>query len=718
MADLGVRQYPITAKAAPPDDRTRVLKYGVMFAVFDRYGDIEPVGLAEQGVFFKGTRHLSHLALQLGGTRPLLLSSTVRDDNSLMTADLANVDMTGSRGENIRRGTLLITRSKFLWDATCYEKMRIRNYGQESVSTLLELEVDADFADIFEVRGTRRAKRGERLPDQVGRDCIQLQYRGLDDVLRLTRLHFDHEIEHVDSGRCRFPIELGPKESVTLEITVACSHEQARIDVGTFTTAFESAGADLAESSSSRCEVYSSNQSFNNWMRRSVSDLEMMIRGNPEPGYPYAGVPWFSTVFGRDGIITAMQSLWMQPAIARGVLQFLAATQATEVDPRIDAEPGKIVHETRRGEMAALGEIPFGRYYGSIDSTPLFLMLADRYYRRTGDLDLIKQIWPQIKNALHWIDVYGDTDQDGFVEYARRSDRGLVQQGWKDSNDSVFHADGRIAEPPIALCEVQGYVYAAKRGAARLARARGESEMAHQLTKDAEELRNRFQEAFWCPEINCYALALDGKKKACRVRTSNAGHCLFTGIAHPDHAAAIAAEFATREFQCGWGIRTLSSKEMRYNPASYHNGSVWPHDNSLIVAGLARYGFTQQAADIFSALFDVSMFVDLHRLPELFCGLKRRVGESPTLYPVACSPQAWSAGSVFLLLESCLGLTVDGLHQNIVLHRPYLPESIPQVWIKNLKVRENLVDLFLERSGDTVRVHLLGRQSNVRLTIE
>ena len=242
--------------------------------------------------------------------------------------------------------------------------------------------------------------------------------------------------------------------------------------------------------------------------------------------------------------------------------------------------------------------------------------------------------------------------------------------------------------------------------------------MAHQLTKDAEELRNRFQEAFWCPEINCYALALDGKKKACRVRTSNAGHCLFTGIAHPDHAAAIAAEFATREFQCGWGIRTLSSKEMRYNPASYHNGSVWPHDNSLIVAGLARYGFTQQAADIFSALFDVSMFVDLHRLPELFCGLKRRVGESPTLYPVACSPQAWSAGSVFLLLESCLGLTVDGLHQNIVLHRPYLPESIPQVWIKNLKVRENLVDLFLERSGDTVRVHLLGRQSNVRLTIE
>ena len=717
MADLGVRQYPITARAAPPDDRTRVLKYGVMFGVFDRYGDVEPVGLAEQGIFFKGTRHLSQFSLQLGGARPLLLSSTVREDNSLLTADLANVDLKGRDGSAIARGTLLITRNKFLWGATCYEKITVRNYGLEAVSTSLELTMDGDFADIFEVRGTPRARRGERLPDHIGSDCVQLQYQGLDHVLRLTRIQFSQPPEEIGAGHCRFPVALGPKQSLTLEVAVSCSHEEPDEKVQPFAAAFQSAGSERA-SSIPPCEIYSSNQQFNDWMRRSVADLEMMIRGNPEPGYPYAGVPWFSTVFGRDGIITAMQSLWMQPQLARGVLQFLASTQATELSPRVDAEPGKIVHETRRGEMAALGEVPFGRYYGSIDSTPLFLMLLEKYYRRTGDLGLIHELWPQIKMALHWIDEYGDADHDGFVEYSRRSDKGLVQQGWKDSSDSVFYADGRIAEPPIALCEVQGYVYAAKLGIANLARAMGDAEMAQRLATDAETLRERFQKAFWCPEINTYALALDGKKNPCRVRSSNAGHCLFTGIADPEHAAAIAREFGTREFQCGWGIRTLSSKEVRYNPASYHNGSVWPHDNSLIVAGLAAYGFSHQAAEIFSAFLDVSMFVDLHRLPELFCGLKRRAGESPTLYPVACSPQAWSAGAVFLFLQSCLGLTVDGIHDHVILHRPYLPEAISQVWIKNLKVGASLIDLFLERSGETVRVHLLSRQSNVRVTIQ
>ena len=718
MADLGVRQYPITARAAPPDDRTRVLKYGVMFGVFDRYGDVEPVGLAEQGIFYKGTRHLSLFTLMLGGTRPLLLSSTVREDNSLMTADLANVDLPGNDHKPIRRGTLVITRSKFLWDATCYEKIVIRNYGQEAVATFLELDIDADFADIFEVRGTPRAKRGERLPDRSGPDCIQLQYRGLDDVLRLTEVRFDREPEEIRSGHCRFPVKLGPKENLTLQITVSCSHDEVLEQVGTFANQFQAAGDAQNTDGSPPCEIYSSNQQFNDWMRRSVADLAMMIRGNPEPGYPYAGVPWFSTVFGRDGIITAMQCLWVQPEIARGVLKFLASTQATEVDRRVDAEPGKIVHETRRGEMAALGEVPFGRYYGSIDSTPLFLMLAEKYYRRTGDLTFIHEIWPQIKLALHWIDEYGDVDHDGFVEYARRSDKGLVQQGWKDSNDSVFYADGRIAEPPIALCEVQGYVYAAKLGIAYLARAKGDAEMTQRLTDEANALREQFQAAFWCPEINTYALALDGRKTPCRVRSSNAGHCLFTGIADPEHAAAIAREFATREFQCGWGIRTLSSKEVRYNPASYHNGSVWPHDNSLIAAGLAAYGFAHQTAELFSGFLDVSMFVDLHRLPELFCGLKRRTGEAPTLYPVACSPQAWSAASIFLFLQSCLGLAVDGINHTVVLQRPYLPESISQVWIKNLRISGSQIDLFLERSGDTVRVHLLGRQSNVRVTIQ
>jgi glycogen debranching enzyme len=451
--------------------------------------------------------------------------------------------------------------------------------------------------------------------------------------------------------------------------------------------------------------MYGSNSRFNDWINRSISDVQMMMVGNPERDYPYAGVPWFGTVFGRDGIITALQTLWLNPGMARGVLECLASSQADRVDATIEAEPGKILHEMRCGEMAALGEVPFGKYYGSVDATPLFIILARAYYERTADSSFIQRLWPHLERALNWIDEFGDIDGDGFVEYKQRSTKGLVQQGWKDSNDSIFHADGAIATAPIALCEVQGYVYAAKLAAAYLCRFAGGSQKAAALELEAENLRARFEEQFWCEDLSTYALALDGQKRPCRVRTSNAGHCLYTGIASPERARRVAETLFQPESFSGWGVRTVAASEVRYNPLSYHNGSIWPHDNSLIASGLAKYGHKELAGRIFMGLLDLSSMVDLHRLPELFCGIDRRPGEGPTLYPVACSPQAWAAAAPFLILQASLGISIDAERKRIVFDDPYLPEGIPTLAIKNLQCGGISVDLFLERRDNSVLVH-------------
>jgi len=707
-------QYYIATTSSPADYLARVLKYGRMFFVFDRLGDVQTSGLGEEGLFYDGMRHLSALSLNLWNARPLLLSSTVATNNFLFTADLANLDVLSEGSLAIHRGTLHLVRSRFLWRDSCFEKLMFVNHGLENVEVPVRIGFDADFTDVFEVRGTVRERRGRRLEEQIHRNSVTLSYEGLDHVLRQTCIRSDANTVAASPSGLEFELALRPKEKATIELEICCSSEVTAESVG-YSEALSSARFELAEMSRAFPEITSSNSRFSDWMARSISDLEMMIAGNPERNYPYAGVPWFSTVFGRDGIVTGLQTLWLNPTIAKGVLEFLAATQADAIDFVADSEPGKILHEMRRSEMAKLGEVPFGRYYGSVDATPLFIVLAGAYFDRTADRPFLEKLWPHIQRALKWIDEFGDTDGDGFVEYARHSHKGLVQQGWKDSNDSVFHADGKIAEPPIALCEVQGYVYAAKLAAARLTRALGDVKGGCELEVQAEALRTQFEEQFWCEDLGTYALALDGRKRPCRVRTSNAGHCLYTAIASTQRARRVVETLMHDDSFTGWGIRTVAINEARYNPLSYHNGSIWPHDNSIVANGMAKYGSKKMAGQVLLALLDLSSEVELRRLPELFCGLKRRPGEGPTLYPVACSPQSWAAAAPFLILEGCLGISVHAARGRIVFDRPFLPEGIPQLSIRDLHCGNVAVDLLLERRNDSVLVHLENKLENVEI---
>jgi glycogen debranching enzyme len=708
-------QYYILATSSLADDRTRVLKHGETFAVFDRYGDIQPLGLGEQGLYHEGTRFLSRQILRLGRDRPLLLSSTVKDDNALLAIDLTNPDFTVDGHVVVPRGTLHIFRTKFLWQGVCYERLRIYNYGLMAVDVPLALQWDADFADIFEVRGFRRQRRGYRLEAIVKHDGIMLGYAGLDGVTRRTLLQYSLPPAEASGSELRIEIKLPPKGEATFDLTIACESAGPAPSRVAFDHALLAAADALQQAKGQDCEIYTSNEQFNDWINRSIADLHCMITDTPHGPYPYAGVPWFSTAFGRDGIITALECLWINPKIARGVLRYLAEVQAREVIPARDAEPGKILHEARLGELAALGEIPFRRYYGSVDATPLFVILAAAYHERTGDVAFIESIWPNIELALQWIDRYGDVDGDGFVEYARHSPKGLVHQGWKDSKDAVFHADGAPADGPIALCEVQGYVYAAKRRAAELATVLGQTGRAEELARQAQALQERFERIFWCEELSTYALALDGRKHPCLVRTSNAGHCLFTEIASAPHAERTAHTLMSEDLFSGWGIRTVAASEVRYNPMSYHNGSVWPHDNALTAHGLGRYGLREAALKVLEGLFNASLFVDLHRMPELFCGFPRRPGEGPTLYPVACAPQSWAAASVFMLLQACMGLSIRGSPAQISFSYALLPPFLQQVRIKNLRVGQGAVDLLLQRHGDDVSISIDRREGNVEI---
>ena len=693
----------------------RTLKHGDTFAVLDSRGDIAAASGRSAGLFHLDTRYLSRLEVLVNGMPPLLLGSNLRDDNSALFVDLTNPDIISDQRILLEKDSVHILRTVFLWRGTAYQRLRVRNYGDRPIALQICILFENDFADLFEVRGAQRDRRGSATAKLRGNDQVVLSYRGLDAKLRRTTLTFDPPPHRLAMDSAVYDLHLDPGEAHSIFAAVSCDVAQAR--PLPFFNSLIVARRELRQSARHRTSVETSNDRFNEMLCRSAADLAILTTQTPQGPYPYAGIPWFSTTFGRDGLITALQMLWWSPDIARGVLRRLAAFQAKTTDPLADAEPGKILHEMRGGEMAALREVPFGLYYGSVDATPLFVLLAGLYVERTGDCDTVAELWPNIEAALRWIDGPGDPDRDGFVEYQRATEQGLANQGWKDSYDAIFHADGQLAEGEIALAEVQGYVYAAKRMAAACARRLGHDDTAKRLAEQAEKLAERFEAAFWCPEIGTYALALDGDKKPCRVRTSNAGQVLFTGIAAPERAVSVAAGLLQPHFFSGWGIRTVAVGEARYNPMSYHNGSIWPHDNALIALGLARYGQKAAIATLFDGLFMAGTYMDLRRLPELFCGFRRQRGHGPTLYPVACTPQAWASATPFTLLEASLGLQFDPFNGEIRLYNPQLPAFLDEVSLRNLTLGAGSVDLQVRRHRDTISLDTPRISGDIRVSV-
>ena len=713
-------QWYVSVAAARADNNPYVVKSDESFALFDRFGDIRDWGAGEQGLYHDDTRFLSRQELTIEGVRPLFLGATVKDRNNLLIVELMNPDLRAGGSLQIAKGQIHVFRAKLLWEGACHEHIRLSHHGLDRVTLEIALRFDADFRDLFEVRGMARRQTGERLAPVQRGDQLQFGYHGLDGLHRASRITLTPAPSTWAGCEARYTLRLEPGSEFHLYCTIACDIEGPRPGrAERYDEALRASTQTRATQERAKCRIASSNPLVDRWLDRSTADITMLTTELSTGPYPFAGVPWYSTIFGRDGLITAREYLWVDPSLARGVLACLSARQATDEEPERDAEPGKILHEARRCEMANTGEVPFGRYYGSVDATPLFVALAGAYWRRTGDLAFIREIWPSLLAALRWIDTRGDLDGDGFVEYARRSPRGLEQQGWKDSHDSIFHADGRLAEAPIALCEVQAYVYEARQFAAELASALGETELAAELHARALMLRDRFDQSFWCEELGLYAVALDGAKKPCRVATSNAGHALWTGMASAEHAARMARRFVESDFFSGWGIRTVAQGQPRYNPMSYHNGSIWPHDNAMIVVGLARYGHRDAALRVMGALFEATGYLAQYRMPELFCGFDRRAGEGPTLYPVACAPQAWSAAAVFAMLQAGLGMEIDAPGKVLSFSAPRLPDFIDRLELRDLGVGDARVDLLLQRYNHDVSVRVTRKEGplEVRVTV-
>jgi glycogen debranching enzyme len=735
-----------------------VLKHGNLFLLSDAFGDVHPDSRG-LGLYDLDTRILSCAVLRINGVRPTLLRAQSAASH-ISTIQLTNPEL--RRDPAIKQGTgealsmraISVMRRRWIAGGLA-ERIEVTNYSPREQDITLDLELDADAADIFEVRGRIRDRRGEYRATRATSESLVFAYDGLDGLERRTLVSFspadvapitkDATGTGEGSVRLRWTLhmEAGGTAGVHWEVSTdlsptsgaATPAEETPARLARSVTAArpnrgDGAAAGIAEPSVAeeeygkwhdRCaRIRSDGELLDLAIRRSIADLRLLRNDGPMRGEHYiaAGVPWFSTLFGRDSVITALQILPFMPDVARETLRILADWQATEDDPERDMEPGKMLHELRVGELARTGELPHRPYYGSIDSTPLWLVLLDETYRWTGDLDLVRSLWPNALAALEWIDRHGDRDGDGFVEYERRTPSGLLNQGWKDSGDAIRHRDGALAVAPIALVEIQGYVYDAKLRMASLARRLDDARLAARLESEASELYRRFNDAFWMEDVGFYAIALDRDKRQVGTIGSNPGHNLWSGIVPPERVDAVVDRLLDPSMDSGWGIRTYASGQPGYNPVGYHSGTVWPHDNALIAAGMKRAGRHDAADRVASRIFEAAQHSPDFRLPELFCGFGRGLADLPVPYPVACSPQAWSAATPLSLLQTMLGMHADAAHDVLELDRPHLPAWLGKVTVHELRVGDRSVDLLFHRwRGNTTSAEVLRRDGPLELVI-
>ena len=698
-----------------------VLKSGDMFMLNNAHGDIRPDGRG-LGLFLGDTRFLSTYDLLLNGTHPVVLrAGPAASQHSVI--QMANPDLLDQPADAdgaevvLRRHSLGVVRDRTIGGGLS-ERVTVTNYTTLPQRARMTLRLDADYADIFELRGLVRAMRGERLTNAWSSDGLAFSYRGLDGGVRRTTVSL---YPHMRRAAVTLPDDALDTAETTLELDWLI--QPGRSETLAIEVRAETLDDGAPHAPPQRwpvgATIETSHVLAERALERSTADLGLLVNDGPDQGERYiaAGVPWFSCLFGRDSIITSLQMLAVQPEIARATLSILARLQATKVDEFHDAAPGKILHELRSGELARTNEIPHTPYYGTVDATPLWLILLDEYERWTGDSTLIERLWPNALAALDWLDRHGDLDGDGFIEYQRLSERGLVNQGWKDSADSVRNRDGSLGEGPIALVEVQGYAYAARRGLARLARLRGDEALATSQENAADRLRRRFEDAFWMEDAGTYAMALDGAKQQVDGIASNAGHALWTGIADEKRAVRTAAALTGGGMWSGWGIRTLSADTIGYNPIGYHLGSIWPHDNAICAAGFARYGLVDATRQVAGALFEATAHFREARLPELFCGFERATSPLPVPYPVACSPQAWAAGSLYHLMSAALGLRPDARAGRLELVRPALPKWLPSLRLLGLRVGAAAVDLEFSAQEGSISVEVLRRTGELDVIV-
>lgn len=674
---------------------------GKTFLATRTSGDIAPSGAPDIGFFHDDTRFLSFMELRVGGHRTVLLSSH-SEKNFLSQVELTTSNIHLRESFDLPENTIYLHREQMLSGDVFLERLSFSNFNPQPVKFEVEIEFDADFVDVFEVRGMVRSKHGQYHQPVVTANSIGFFYLGLDHLMRHTLVELDPAPARIEGQVALWQLELPPLQQVDFHVTITPMVQNAKPTVvhEDFGSLLKRRRDSFREWEAQATHFRSSNEAFDATLRSATSDFHALQIPEADGHVIAAGIPWFATMFGRDSIIAAYQSLSLNPQLAIETLRVLARYQGTKYDDWHDEEPGKIMHEYRQGEMTRSGEMPFGPYYGTIDATPLFLILLGETWNWTGDEKLIEELLPAAYKALDWIDSYGDLDGDGFVEYLKRSKRGLTNQGWKDSWDANMHPDGTVAQPPIALVEVQGYVYDAKYRMASLLRSFGDTHRADKLKKEIADLAKRFEKAYWMPDHGFYAMARDAHKEPLQVISSNPGHLLFTRILSKDRARAVTNRLMRSDMFSGWGWRTLSCDEKIFNPLSYHRGSVWPHDNSLIAHGMALNEFREPAKRVLTTLFHAALSFRDYRLPELFCGVQRREHDVPVHYPVSCSPQAWASGSFFLILSSLLGIRPSAPRRELNIVNPVLPEWIDHLHLHNLRVGKSRVGLHFSRRGD------------------